>query len=572
MSKILFKKIRFKNILSYGNAFTEFDYTTHKNTIVTAKNGSGKSGFGLDSICYVLFNKPYRDIKLGQLINSINNKQLVVEIEFTKGSEQYKVIRGQKPSVFEIWKNGVLIPEDSNSLGYQETLETILGFNYKTFKQIVVIGSAGYVQFMNLKAPERRAIIEDILSISVFSDMQEIAKKEATTLKSAIAAIEYEISLAKSQIDSQKRLIAAAESDLVDAEAERNAKLSEQNARLVSMQEELTALEVKIDSLQEKTKDHDKFAKQKKQLSDAKNRLLGELSGFNKTMSFFTHNETCPTCTQAIDPALKTKVVEEAAFDIDVRTKRVEEIDAYYTGLESKVDAISGILDEVWRLETQRKVLTANLANVNDIIKSLSTPAKKFTGSVDESKKQLKETLEVVLEKTETKSTLQEKLEYYTMAVNMLKDTGIKSRIIANFIPIMNQYINDYLNLFDMFVNFELNEMFEETIKSRHRDTFTYNSFSEGEKMRLDLSILMAWRKIAMMKNSISTNLVIFDETLDGSLDAESVDTFMGLLNDFEEGMHSIVISHRDIVPEMFDRHVSIEKINNFSHIKQDFA
>lgn len=565
MSKILFQKIRFKNLLSYGNAFTEFDYTTHKHTIVTAKNGSGKSGFGLDALCYALFNKPYRDIKLGQLVNSINNKQLVVEIEFEKGTEKYKVVRGQKPSVFEIWKNGELIPEDSNSLGYQETLETILGFNYKTFKQIVVIGSAGYVQFMNLKAPERRAIIEDILSISVFSDMQEIAKKEVTTLKSAISAIDYEIDLCKSQMENQKKMIAAAEFDLEQAEKERLEKLQTQLDKLETLKEDLNSIDVKIESLKEKTKDQQKFTKQKKQLYDARSKLTNEVSAFKKTLDFFSHNETCPTCTQEIDLGLKQSVVSDAESNIAVRTGRIKEFDDYYEGLETKLSAIEAIMDEVWQLESKRRVVDANITNANDLIRSLSVPAKAFVGSVEESKRQLNESLASVVEKNDAKAVLQEKLDYHSMAVNMLKDTGIKARIISSFIPIMNQYINEYLNLFDMFVNFELNETFDETIKSRHRDAFTYNSFSEGEKMRIDMSILFAWRKIAMMKNSISTNLIIFDETLDRSLDAESVDTFMELLDNLDPDVHTIVISHRGVAPEMFDRHVEIKKVNDMS-------
>ncbi len=565
MSKVIFEKIRFKNFLSYGNAETEFDYTSHRNTIVTAKNGSGKSGFGLDTLCYVLFNKPYRAIKLGQLINSINNKQLLVTIWFSIGVDRYKVVRGQKPSVFEIWKNDVLIPEDSNTFSYQECLESILGFNYKTFKQIVVIGTAGYVQFMQLDAKDRRTIIEEILSISVFSTMQDIAKKEATTIKSSITNVEYDIDLSKNQIANQQKIIKIAEEDVEKAESERVAQLEHHRAQLLEHQERLKELEEKLDALQDKTKDYTQLTTKKTKLLEAMSAHNHAINGSKKHLNFFSNNDVCPQCNQDISDELKQSVIESETAAIAGKETKLGEIETYLNALVSKLNTVESVLADIREIETQKRIAAINISNSVERVTSLSVPSKSFVGSVDEAKRQLKEILENVLKKTEEKSTLQTDLEYHQMAVNMLKDTGIKSRIIANFIPIMNQFINEYLNLFDMFVNFELDEMFNETIKSRNRDTFTYNSFSEGEKAKIDLSILFSWRKIAMMKNSISTNLIIFDETLDRSLDPESVDTFMDILDGIDPDVHTIVISHRNVAPEIFDRHVQIKKVNDMS-------
>jgi DNA repair exonuclease SbcCD ATPase subunit len=567
MSRVTFHKISFKNFLSYGNSETEFVYDSHDNTIITASNGAGKSAMALDTICYALFNKPYRNIKLPQLVNSINNKNLLVSIWFSIGETRYKVIRGQKPSVFEIWKNDELVKEDSNSRDYQSMLETILGFNHKTFKQIVVIGSANYVPFMQLPPATRREVIEEILDISIFSSMQDIAKKKVTEIKSSITSIEYEISLLKDQIQGTKKSIKATEDDIKKAQEDVDQLVlveQEWQQKLVADIEKYTK---SLDELQKLPTDTNEIQKGIRKASNAISTLRNTIHQNEEKIEFFREHENCPQCSQSISQEFRDSVIQAGSVQITETAEKQQSMEDILQKLEKKLEVVEKLNQKITLINNQLITKQSELTSSNKTLSYLLSRKQQVSesGQLNVLNEQLQEQNESLQEKTESKSEFQDILQYYSMAVTMLKDTGIKSRIIANFIPLMNQYINDYLNKFDMFVNFELDETFSETIKSRNRDIFTYESFSQGERQKIDLSILLTWRKIASMKNSISTNIIVFDETLDQSLDAESVDVFMDIIGTLETGVKTIVVSHRSVPPEIFDRHVHIKKINDYS-------
>ena len=568
--KVKFLKARFKNFLSYGNAESEFVYDGFKATSISGKNGFGKSSLALDVICYALFNKAYRDIKLGQLINSINNKELLVTLFFSIGTDSYKVVRGQKPAVFEIWKNDVLIKEDSNSRDYQALLESILGFNYKTFKQIVVIGSANYVPFMELSAADRRQIIEEILDISVFSGMQDIAKKTVTDLKASIKSLEYELTLAKEQHKEHKRALEAAQTDQEAMEEVRKGKIAEIESELATLDLQMTQIEESLQAVKVPELMMDELLSGKESVVSKISELEHSIRNSKNSMSFFLESDECPKCTQTIPSSLKKSVMDSENGNIRSKTEKKNAFNEILEKFNKKIESVNEIYKKQSALNTERRIIQTKIDSYNKNLKGLLKESTETTNSlVPELKKQLKENVERILFKSEEKSNIQTNLEYYSMAVNMLKDTGIKSRIISNFIPIINQYINEYLGMFDMFIQFELDETFNETIKSRNRDIFSYNSFSEGEKMRISMSILFAWRKVAMAKNSVSTNLLIFDEILDKSLDSEGIATFLDIMAAEEDDTNMIVISHRENLPEVFDRNIRIKKVNDFSIIEE---
>ena len=560
--QIKFHYVKFKNILSYGNSETTFDLSSYRHTIIVGKNGQGKSGI-LDSICYVLYGKPYRSIKIGQLVNSINKKNLLVTIEFSIGNDVYKVIRGQKPTVFEIYKNNNLIKEDAASKDYQNYLENqILGINFKTFKQIIIIGSASYVPFMNLTAAERRNITEDVLDISVFSSMQDIAKQKLNELKSLVDGLTYEITITKNQLESQKELLSQLESETKEKqeEFETNKKLTEQS--IVELKQKIQDIDDKLLSFSGIADTYSTFNDAKSKLNSKIIKLDSMIESMTESLNFYD-NDSCPTCGQDIKEELKKSKQEEVNSKIQLITTQKNTIqDTLDKCVEKLKDLENSVNEQKILIQTRR-----------DYVYDLSVEQKKLsafktvnvTESYDLCKAKVKTLVEQLIEKNESKIKLSKEQSLYKTATDILKDNGIKAKVISTFIPVLNTLINEYLEKFDMYVSFELDETFNETIKSRDRDTFSYNSFSEGEKKRIDLGILFAWRKIAMSRNSVSTNLLIFDETMDSSLDDDSVQTFIDILGSIEESVNTIIISHRNVIPELFDRHVTIRKVRDFS-------
>lgn len=559
---IKFHYVKFKNLLSYGNAETTVVLDQHKHTIFTAKNGSGKSSIS-ESICYALYGKPYRNIKLGQLINSINKKALLVEIAFTKGSDQFKVIRGQKPTIFEIYKNGEKILEDAASRDYQTYLETeILGINFKTFKQIIVMGSAAYTPFMSLTAAERRNITEEVLDIAVFSSMSDIAKQKVSEHKSQVESLTYEIQVIKNQIDTQKELLATLTEEAKIKSDEVKLKIHESTTKIADLNKQLLDVETHLASIGDVDSKHDSLVESKGKLQLKIAKITQKIESLNEDLELY-HDDSCPTCGQEFASDLKAKKTEEHQCKVQSLTDMQEQLNTMLADFNAKIVAVAQTVKQCRELvQSRNNILYAKRLeeqNLLDLIKETSSDG------IDLCKAKLKDCVASLVDKTDEKNEASKNLNYYKASVEILKDSGIKSKVISTFIPALNQMINEYLNKFDMFVSFELDENFNETIKSRHRDTFTYNSFSEGERTKIDLAILFAWRRLAMSRNSVSTNLLIFDETLDRGLDEDSVQIFIDILSSIEDNVNSIVISHRNVVPEMFDRQMTVEKVRDFS-------
>lgn len=559
---IKFHYVKFKNILSYGNAETVLTLDHHKHTIFTAKNGSGKSGI-IEAICYGLYGKPYRNIKLGQLINSINKKALLVEITFTKGSDHYKVIRGQKPTVFEIYKNNEKILEDAASRDYQAYLETeILGINFKTFKQIIVMGSAAYTPFMSLSAAERRNITEEVLDIAVFSSMSDIAKQKVSEYKSQVESLSYEIQVIKNQIDTQKELLATLTEEAKIKSDEVDQKRKESIAKIEHLNKRLSEIDADLGAIGDVSDKHDSLIESKNKLQLKLAKINQQIETLNEGLSLY-HDDACPTCGQEFAEELKQTKFNEHQCKVDKLTDVQEQLDSMLDDFNAKIVIVAESV-KVCRdlIQERNNILYAKRLEEQKLV---DVDKETSTDGIELCKAKLKDYVASLVEKTDEKNEAAKNLGYYKASVEILKDSGIKSKVISTFIPVLNQMINEYLNKFDMFVSFELDENFNETIKSRHRDTFTYNSFSEGEKTKIDLGILMAWRKLAMARNSVSTNLLIFDETLDRGLDEDSVQIFIDILGAIEDSVNSMVISHRNIVPELFDRHLTVEKVRDFS-------
>lgn len=566
---IQFNRVRYKNILSVGNTFTEIDLSKKQTTLISGTNGSGKSTF-IEAIIFCLFNKSFRKINKPQLINSINQKDLVVELEFTIGVDKYLIRRGMKPNIFEIWKNNELVNKDAAARDYQEYLEqNIIKMSFKSFCQIVILGSATYVPFMDLPAGQRREIIEDLLDIQVFSTMNTLLKDKIADNKSLISENNYAINIIKSKIDSAKdhnaeiQRMKQTEVDKIKSRIEANvARIEEERTEIEKLEEEINIASATI---------VDK-SKQKKTLDQVKT-LLMELrskhKAYNEEINFYSNHDNCPTCKQGIEHSFKNTMLTE-------RSEKNAEIDAGIKQLTEKIHVIETRLQEISDVEDKIQKLH-NAANERRIqVKLLLSQMKGFKNDLDQAEKDVEEIdqSKIVEFENELKKKQTEQQELYdareTLGIvsTLLKDGGIKTSIIRTYIPIMNKLINQYLSEFELFVDFNLDENFNETIKSRFRDTFSFASFSEGEKMRISLSIMFTWRAIAKLRNSVSTNLLILDETLDGPSDSEGVESLIDILHKTNANDNIFIISHRgNQFSEKFDDHIRFEKVKNFTQI-----
>lgn len=565
---IVFNYITFKNLFSYGNVETKITLDDHRNTIVTGKNGTGKSSGVLDGLTYALYNKPYRKVNLGQLVNSINKKDLKVTVCFTIGQDTYKVVRGQKPNVFLISKNDVLIEEDSAKNDYQAYLENeILGINYKTFKQIVVIGKATYVPFMNLTPAERRSITEDVLDIAIFSSMLDITKQKVSACKSTIESLTYEIGLLKNQIESQKKLLETLEQEAETKEKEDAERRESCLAKIAELEESVSKINESLEDITDTTSRYETLKVNKEKLEKQIWKLENYIDENNNKIKFF-EKDSCPTCSQSISEEFRdAKTLELTKSSEDYEKQCQAGKDLLDTFVE-KIENFTAMIERFNKLNQQRINLEYSLKTERSNLESLNAQVK--SESIDLCRTKLREYVTGLVDKVETKNTASKDIEYFKACVEILKDSGIKAKVISTFIPIMNKLINEYLERFDLFVSFELDEMFNETIKSRNRDTFTYNSFSEGEKMRIDTAILFSWRKIAMLRNSVSTNLLILDEIIDSSFDPDAIGAFLEILTSAEESLNTIIISHRENIPDIFDRYLKVYKKGDFSYIDEE--
>ena len=567
---IIFRKIRWRNFLSTGNHFTEIQLDNASNTLVVGSNGAGKSTV-LDALCFVLFGKPFRSVNKPQLMNSINNKDCVVEIEFNVGNKSFRIVRGIKPNLFEIYQDGTLLNQDAASRDYQEHLEKfILKLNYKSFTQIVILGSASFTPFMQLSAADRRAIIEELLDIQIFSAMNNIIKEKLTINKESIATKKHEIDLAQQKYDLQKL-----HTDEVDQNNAEKAIQYEEAIQLTygEIQEihaNTATTTSKIEESLQLVINKSQVETKLKTITKIESQIEANLSKYRKDISFFQQNDNCPTCRQEI--ALGFKEAELANTN-----QRVTECEHGLRDLEKKIIEEQTKLNEM--AETQKEIqklqilAATNNTAVIEKQKYIKTVEKQLAElnsnkeSTAKEQQQLQELLDCLLKQQEDLRTLIEEKTYYDAASGLLKDTGIKTKIVKQYLPIINKLVNKYLASFDFFVNFNLDESFRETIKSRHRDEFTYASFSEGEKQKIDLALLFSWRAVAKLKNSANTNLLILDEVFDSSLDANGTEYLMMILH-MLEGANVFVISHKgDVLQDKFRNLIRFEKVKNFSRI-----
>jgi DNA repair exonuclease SbcCD ATPase subunit len=565
---IHFKKVRWKNFLSTGNAFTEIQLDKNDSTLIVGENGAGKSTM-LDALCFGLYGKPFRKVKKDQLINSVNGRDVLVEIEFSTHDHQYTIRRGIKPSLFEIIEDGVLIDQDAAARDYQEMLEKhILKLSMKSFTQIVILGSSSFVPFMQLTTNVRREVIEDLLDIRVFSSMALLLKDRVSGNRQALTMTEHDITNTTNNIKLQEKLrkdLAQEKSEKID---EYRSRIEDARTAVMRNEAEATTIETEINDLLEQIEDKDTVSARIQKILNLESNLEKKKANARKTIKFYHDNDECPTCTQTIDSAIKCEKIEE-------KEKVVSEVEDALQTLQSNLGESELRLSEITRIQREVNSRQHLLRDVQSSIKSSQKEISLWEKEIDSASKgsvafnedtitQLKEEYDAFLSK---KQEYLDEREMYDLATVILRDSGIKSRIIKQYIPVINTLVNKYLAAMDFFVKFELNEQFEEKILSRHRDDFTYDSFSEGEKMRIDLSLLFTWRSIARMKNSAHTNLLILDEVFDASLDANGCDEFLKLIHSLENS-NIFVISHKgDVLHDKFSNTLRFTKQKNFSRI-----
>lgn len=568
---IIFQKIRYKNFLSTGNNFTEIDILRHKSTLIVGQNGAGKSTM-LDAISFALFGKPHRNINKPQLINSINNKQCVVEVEFKVGAAQFKVVRGIKPGIFEIWKNDEMINQSSHSKEYQRILEqNILKLNHKSFHQVVVLGSSNFIPFMQLNPHNRRLVIEDLLDIGVFSKMNQILKEETNTIKDNLKDLAYKIDLSKNKMDTQKKYINDVKKITDEAITYKETQISTKRKEIEDLESDNAELSSSIEKNQSGIED------ELKKLHDRKQSLLQYSAQFRQQMAtvakdakFYEDNETCPTCAQDIGSELRNEKMEQAKSKAKELQSAMGKLTEESTQVES---SISNTNDALTKIRDKQSVLHSNIQQINRLQSEIGNLREDIAGSavadLKEAEQELENIKSTLSDMTDSKMRLNETYSYKSAIAEMLKDTGIKTKIIKQYLPVMNKLINQYLQVLDFYVHFNLDEEFNESILSRHRDAFGYDSFSEGEKQRIDLSLLFTWRQIAKMKNSVATNLLMLDETFDSSLDHEGVDNLLKILYTLGDDTNIFIISHKgDILDGKFENKIEFIKEKNFSKIK----
>jgi DNA repair exonuclease SbcCD ATPase subunit len=568
---IQFKKISWKNFLSTGNTPNTVLLNKSTSTLIVGKNGEGKSTI-LDALCFSLFGKPFRNINKPQLINSINQKQCLVEVEFSIGMKEYKIIRGIKPNIFEIWCDGEMLNQDAASKDYQKVLEQqVLKLNYKTFTQVVILGSASFVPFMQLPSHQRREVIEDILDIQIFSVMNQILKEKMQNTKDEIVRIESEISNAKVKVESQQTLVKTISEAKSDTIKSIQSKIDQNRITVTSTQDAIVSLVGEITSLKSQIDNKDKVSTDIAKAKTLKDKLVNKIETCEHDTEFFSDHDVCPSCSQAITEDYKTTILKDLNTKIADNNAKVDEMSAVLSKLNEQLSNINDVVDKITdkNIEVSTKNTTITLLNkqISDLELEMSSH-RADTANVDEEKRKMKELAKLALELIGKKTELSEQRQIQEVSSALLKDTGIKTAIIKEYLPTMNKLINKYLQLMDFFVSFELDETFTEKIRSRHRDEFTYASFSEGEKMRIDLAILFTWRQIAKMKNSVNTNLLILDEIFDSSLDVAGTDYFLHLMGTLGENTNVFVISHKG--DQLFDKFRSVikfEKRNDFSVI-----
>ena len=570
---ITFKTLRWKNFLSTGNDYTQVDFIRNPTTLIIGHNGAGKSTL-LDALSFALFGKAHRKISKAQLVNTINNKACTVEVQFSVAGQNWRVVRGIKPNIFEIWKGDSMINQSSHANEYQKILEqNIIKLNHKSFHQIVVLGSSSFIPFMQLSSVHRRDVIEDLLDINVFSKMNQILKEKTSFLKEQIKDVTHSIDLTKSKIDTQRKYIRDIKSLNEEAKAEKYKTIDDYREEIRILQESNAASSEYIEKhLSKATARAKEYTDAQTQLTDHKTRFITQARTIEKETKFFETNDQCPSCSQDIEKGLKAEKILAGKGKIKVLNDKIEEAQKLLKEFESKIlvqtQAIDVSKEHQNDINTRNKQITQFQKSIDRTQSEIDNIAQSsdITKANTDLETLIKENSEVV----EKKLDLNEQFNYNMVIGEMLRDTGIKTKIVKQYLPVINKLVNQYLQVLDFYVSFHLDEAFSETIRSRHRDAFTYDSFSEGEKQRIDLALLFTWRQIAKMKNSVSTNLLILDETFDSSLDYEGVDNLMKIIYALGEDTNVFVISHKgDILDSKFAGKIEFHKEKNFSRIKK---
>ena len=568
---IIFKTVRWKNFLSTGNNFTEIEIKKDSTKLIIGVNCSCKSTI-LDALCFGLFGKAFRNINKTQLVNTVNGSAALVEVEFSIGSKNIKVIRGIKPNVFEIYINGKMYNQDANARDYQKYLEQqILKLNYRSFTQVVILGSSTFVPFMQLKARHRREVVEEILDIQIFSLMNMLLKQRLKTIDEDYREIDYKYNLAEQKVILKERYIEDLKENKRKLLTEKTFLISGNEEEIFKKKRKISDLQNDIESMHEKISNASKVETRYNKLKDLQSQLKEKHRSHSRLIGFFEKNEDCPTCQQHIDEVHKvTMISKETAKSEKIVSGMKELVDDLNT-TETKINIINEVNKNI---QSHNVEIAKENSSMEELIKFNAKLKSEIdhleTGNVEDNDIKEVEELKVSLDDLlKAKSNLREEKTYAEASRSMLTDAGIKTKIIKQYLPIMNKLINTYLTSMEFYVNFTLDESFEETIKSRYRDDFSYTSFSQGEKMRIDLALLFIWRAVAKMKNSTNTNLLILDEIFDSSLDGTGTDEFLKILNTLGDE-NVFVISHKqDQLVDKFRNTIRFEKIKNFSHISE---
>ena len=565
---IVFEKIRWKNFLSTGNVFSEIDLESARTNLIVGSNGAGKSTI-LDALTFSLFAKPFRKISKSMLVNSINEKDCVVEIEFRIGKIEYKVVRGMKPNKFEIYCNGQAWNQDSSVVEQQKNFEAnVLKMNYKSFTQIVVLGSSTFVPFMKLPGGQRRDIIEDILDIQVFSTMNVLLKDKMRGNNEELRDIDYQLDLLKDKIELQKQHMFSLEKKTQEEIDRKKEKINEYKNTELQGAEEVSVLTEQICNLNKEMQDYSTSNQKLNKLNTYLIKLTHKLNTCKKEHEFFESNHVCPTCTQELSEEFRNEKLEAGQSKVDEMNVGYDDLQKAIVEEQKRFDKFTELSTEVNNINTTISQTNFQLMTIRKQVESLEDEIKELEGSNPDKKAELDKLQLLVNNKkdySKQHATLKQDRDVLTTAGQLLKDNGIKTRIIKTYLPTMNKLINDFLQRMEFYVNFTLDENFEEIIKSRYRDVFSYDSFSEGEKARIDIALLLTWRSIAKLKNSVDTNLLILDEIFDGSLDQSGTSDLGWILRNFDESTKVYVISHKQGLDDKFDRTITVEKNKNYS-------
>ena len=566
---ITFKYVRWKNLLSTGNQFTEIQLDRSPTTLIIGENGAGKSTI-LDALCFGLFNKPFRSISKSQLINSVNGGGAVVEVEFTVGGKEVRVVRGIKPNKFEVYVNDNMINQDANARDYQKHLEQqVLGLNYRSFTQVVILGSSTFVPFMQLSTKARREVVEDILDIKVFSLMNFLLKNKTKELNEEIRNVEYNYDLTEEKITLQQKFIEDVINNKSSIITENKRKIKDNNSTISTRNGDIKVLEDEKIALSYDAEEHLKVDKKLKKLTQTEAALKNKRSEHDRQIQFFQTNDECPSCEQPITESTKQTQIESRNTKIREIENGIGDLQRLESEEQDRLQSILNDLDTIRQNDVEIAKIRASITELEKFNTKLQKDIETYeSGSVsEEDKTKLAELKGAIKYIDEQKSKLNEDRFYIDVAKNLLQDSGIKTKIVKQYLPIMNKLVNTYLSSMDFFVNFNIDENFQETIKSRFRDEFSYASFSEGEKMRIDLALLFTWRAVAKMKNSTNTNLLILDEIFDSSLDGTGTDDFLKILNTFHD-QNVFVISHKqDMLFDKFRSIIQFKKEKNFSKV-----